>query len=192
VPIPRTTYKTFAVKVKCIRIDWIIKDPANGISFLQEMVRHKNKDIFNTDYAKIITQYLYKEYSGMLIKRLLPTYIIHQISMLGYLYTFERLRINLYFYKMDIEQIVKPGEYVPDTGEYGYDNIIFYLNFKNIFCILSFTINLVNIYFFVKQASHLGLRMALRLWSYIDLIIIIITTVMAVTVFDEVFEDLPP
>jgi hypothetical protein len=68
VPMPKTDYKTFAVKVKCVRADWIIKDMANGISFLQEMVRHKNKDVFNTDYAKIITQYLYKEYSGNLIK----------------------------------------------------------------------------------------------------------------------------
>lgn len=47
-------FHTFAVKVECIRADWIFKDK-HGITFLKEMIKQKNKDIFMTDYIKIIT-----------------------------------------------------------------------------------------------------------------------------------------
>jgi len=57
---PNSNYLTFAVKVQCVRADWIINDEVNGIAFLKEMIRLKNKDIFMTNYTKIITQYLYK------------------------------------------------------------------------------------------------------------------------------------
>ena len=118
VPSAKTDYKTFAVKVKAVRADWIIKDMVHGISFLQEMVRHKNKDVFNTDYAKIITQYLYKEYSGNLIKQLLPTYIIHQIFMIIYLFSIERLRIHIFFYHIEEEEIKRLGMANADDYEF--------------------------------------------------------------------------
>ena len=53
-------YFTYAVKIQCIRADWILNDEVNGIEFLKEMVRLKNKDVFMRSYTKIITQYLYK------------------------------------------------------------------------------------------------------------------------------------
>ena len=47
-------YLTYAVKVLCVRADWIINDD-HGILFLKEMVRLKKNDIFMTNYVKIIT-----------------------------------------------------------------------------------------------------------------------------------------
>ena len=49
-----SSYNTYAVKLLCVRADWIINDP-HGIQFLKEMVRLKKNDIFMSDYTKIIT-----------------------------------------------------------------------------------------------------------------------------------------
>ena len=48
-------YFTYAVKVQCVRADWILNDKVNGIEFLKEMIRLKNKDVFMRSYTKIIT-----------------------------------------------------------------------------------------------------------------------------------------
>ena len=47
-------YHTYAVKVYCVRADWIINNDY-GILFLKEMVKMKKNDLFMTNYAKIIT-----------------------------------------------------------------------------------------------------------------------------------------
>ena len=47
-------YHTYAVKVYCVRADWIIND-GSGLRFLEEMVRMKKNDLFMTNYSKIIT-----------------------------------------------------------------------------------------------------------------------------------------
>lgn len=49
---------------------------------------------------------------------------------------------------------------------------------KSIFIILIFIINLINIYFFVKQTKHLGTMSLLRLWSIVDLVIITINIII--------------
>jgi hypothetical protein len=54
-----TDYFTYAVKIQCVRADWILNHN-DGFKFLEEMVRLKNKNVFMRSYTKIITQYLYK------------------------------------------------------------------------------------------------------------------------------------
>ena len=56
---PDKDYFTYAVKIQCVRADWIINEK-DGIDFLNEMIRLKNKNVFMRSYTKIITQYLYK------------------------------------------------------------------------------------------------------------------------------------
>ena len=45
-----------------------------------------------TNYMKIITQFLYKQYSIRIIWMLLPFYVIHLVAILAYLAFAENLR----------------------------------------------------------------------------------------------------
>mgnify|MGYP006893249033 CR=1 FL=1 len=53
------------------------------------MVHQKRKDVFETPYVKLMTQYLYKMYSKKIMKMLLPSYVVHQLSIFIYLYISE-------------------------------------------------------------------------------------------------------
>ena len=37
-----TNFKTYAVKIQCVRADWIINDDVHGFEFLSELVKKKN------------------------------------------------------------------------------------------------------------------------------------------------------
>ena len=67
-----------------MRADWIINEDL-GIEFLKEMLAQKNKDLFMTEYVKMLTHFLYKAYSKKIMKMLLPPYIIHHIALIIYL-----------------------------------------------------------------------------------------------------------
>ena len=73
-------YKTFAVKVQCVRADWIVNDDINGIGFLRAMVHLKNKDIFMTNYTKIFpnASYFTLERSKVSLHRSILDYTIHE------------------------------------------------------------------------------------------------------------------
>ena len=51
---PENKSLTVAVNIKCIRADWIINDKEYGVQYLKQMIKLKNKDIFMTDYTKIL------------------------------------------------------------------------------------------------------------------------------------------
>tara|TARA_B110000285_G_scaffold234774_1_gene312958 strand:+ start:5126 stop:5293 length:168 start_codon:yes stop_codon:yes gene_type:complete len=48
-PAKNEEYRTFAVKVSCIRADWIVNEDI-GIEFLQTMLNKKNAETFTTPY----------------------------------------------------------------------------------------------------------------------------------------------
>jgi hypothetical protein len=53
---------TYAVKLKSIEVDWIFNEK-EGLDFLKEMIKQNNKEIFGTEYTKIIIKYLYGIFS---------------------------------------------------------------------------------------------------------------------------------
>jgi hypothetical protein len=142
------------------------------------MIRLKNKDIFMTNYTKIITQYLYKQFSGEIMSKLLPAYIIHQISIICYLYYAEGLRLHGY--------VGGENKLVIDNDSEFKSDIIYLQRMKQIFCVICLAINFVNLYFFIRQTHHLGILSVLkllRLWSFVDLIIIIVNFIIGWGIF---------
>ena len=48
-------FKTFAVNIKCVRADWILRDDLGlGLVFMNEMLKKKNREVFMTPYMQII------------------------------------------------------------------------------------------------------------------------------------------
>jgi hypothetical protein len=72
---------TYAVKIQCIRVDWIINDK-EGLKFLKELLKQQNKDIFLTPYILIVIEFLYIEYSNKIKSMLMPPFILHIISVI--------------------------------------------------------------------------------------------------------------
>lgn len=68
--------KTFAVKIECVKADWIINEPV-GLQFLKEMLRLQDKDVFVTKYIQIIVQFLYNQFKSKIMTNILPFYVIH-------------------------------------------------------------------------------------------------------------------
>ena len=60
------------------------------------MVKMKKNDLFMTNYTKIITQFLYKQFVRKILYILMPTYIVHQMSITIYLQIVEKLRLTLF------------------------------------------------------------------------------------------------
>ena len=71
-------YQTFAVQIKSVRADWIINEEI-GRTFMNEMLRKKNREVFMTPYMQVIIEFLYRAYSRRIMKILLPIYIIHLV-----------------------------------------------------------------------------------------------------------------
>jgi hypothetical protein len=77
--------KTFAVKVECVKADWIINDQI-GRYFLIELLRQQNKDVFMTKYVQIIVQFLYNNFKNKIITYLMPFYIVHTLLTMALIY----------------------------------------------------------------------------------------------------------
>jgi hypothetical protein len=111
------------------------------------------------------------------MSKLLPAYIIHQICIICYLYFAESLRTFGY---VNEKKLV-----TNDDSE--IDSMMIYLQrMKQIFCLICLSINFVNLYFFIRQTHHLGLLSVLklyRLWSFVDLVIIIVNFIIGTGVF---------
>jgi hypothetical protein len=73
-----------------IQADWIFNDPI-GIEFLKELVKQGNKEIFETKYVKIITEFLYNKYSSWVKWTIMPLYFLNLVSI----YTMVLLEDNL-------------------------------------------------------------------------------------------------
>ena len=71
-------FQTFAVSIKSVRADWIINEEI-GLTFMNEMLRKKNREVFMTPYIQVIIEFLYRAYSGRIMQFLLPIYVIHLI-----------------------------------------------------------------------------------------------------------------
>ena len=82
---------TFAVKFTSIRADWLMNEDL-GLQFLKEMLRQKRRDLFETPYIKMVTHYLYKNYSRKILILLLPCYVIHMIGIFTQLNLSETIR----------------------------------------------------------------------------------------------------
>lgn len=59
---------------------------------MKELLRQDRKDLFETEYISMLTQFLYKHYSSRIFKILLPSYLIHQVAFLAYIFFVERER----------------------------------------------------------------------------------------------------
>ena len=50
------TYYTYSVKIQTLYVDWIFNDKDDlGINFLKELVQLRRRDLFETNYVKILT-----------------------------------------------------------------------------------------------------------------------------------------
>lgn len=58
------------------------------------------------------------------------------------------------------------------------ENITKYEFIKKVLCVFLEFFNMINLWFFYKQTRHLGIISITRLWSFVDLVIIIINFVI--------------
>lgn len=137
------SYRTYATKITCIKVDWIINQN-EGLIFLREMVKQKNQNIFMTEYMKILIQFLYQIYRRKIMKMLLPPYIFHMFFAFLYILTSENYR--------DIH-LVSSGL----TGDpYDDESIYSQKSFDNWYVLLNISIgvctfmNFVNLFIFIK------------------------------------------
>ena len=89
---------TFAVDVKCVRADWIIKKK-EGLLFLKELLRQQNKDVFMTPYIMIVIQFLYQKYSASIMTRLMPPFLIHLVSVI----------VLIFLSELERDELIKTG-----------------------------------------------------------------------------------
>jgi hypothetical protein len=144
---------TFAVSFWCIRADWLI-NKREGQEFLKEMLRQERKELFETPYMEMAIQFLYKNYSRKIMRVLLPSYLVHMLVITLYLLVAE--------WNRDADRL--------ETGAESKDSM---QSIQQMLTLGMALINCVNLYFFVNQAANLGLVVFTRMWTIVDVSIII-------------------
>ena len=59
---------------------------------MQELIRQNNKDVFETDYIKIIIEFLYSKYSARIIKSIMPLFMLNYVSIFLMIFLAEQKR----------------------------------------------------------------------------------------------------
>jgi len=133
---------TMAASFTSIRADWLMNEEI-GLEFLQEMLRQKRRDLFETPYIKMATHFLYKNYSAKIFWKLLPTYIVHLVSIIAYIAVSEAGRDHE---RDDVEKSDESSAYLAE---------LVYLRY--IFLIITGIASAINLMTFFRQTINLGI-----------------------------------
>ena len=123
---------------------------------MKELYRQKNKEIFTMSYNLILIEYLYEQYKNRIIKFVMPPYLIHLVSVYLFIILAEQERNEDQGKDKEIEE---EGVDLKDTKFY-----------KNIFNLVAFIFNLINLMIFFAQSKFLKMTMFYRPWTYLDII----------------------
>jgi hypothetical protein len=137
---------TYACSIKCIRADWIFGE--NGIPFLKEMLRQKNKAVFMTPYIMILIEFLYTKYSEKIFKRIMPPFMLHLFLIFFLIYHSEHERAG------------KTEDLLGESHDLRY--------YIELVQIITCVLNIINLTIFVIQTYHLKWMQFKRLWAYLD------------------------
>jgi hypothetical protein len=69
------TYKSYPVQVVAIRIAWILEQK-EGKQFLQAIYNNENLQYYKIPTVYLVVEFLYRKYKGLLLKQLLPAFLL--------------------------------------------------------------------------------------------------------------------
>lgn len=167
---------TYSIKFRAIRIDFVINDDS-GYMFLKEMLRLKRMSLFNTPYMMLLTQFLYKNYSKRIMKMLLPSYLVHQVSMLTYVLLSEHIRDHT---KKALEITAELGVSTVFVPQKTASDLSTVMTFRIILKYIMIGCSFVNIYFLYNQIRNIRWKILTRMWSWVDFLIIVLNLTIIV------------
>lgn len=91
---------SYAVRVTCLEIDWILKDDKFGYRFLKRIYDSTNLELYNVEAVMILIEFLFEKYKKKAIKWRAPLYLA-QIAT--FLFT-AHFNEELHSLKKDIER----------------------------------------------------------------------------------------
>ena len=77
-PLDSTGYKSYPVKTIALRIAWILDQP-EGKQFLWSIYNNHNLNYYKIPSVYLIVEFLYSKYKSILLKWLLPAFILQSI-----------------------------------------------------------------------------------------------------------------
>lgn len=155
---------SFPVKVKAMRIDWMLssEDDVDGYNFLQEILRNEDLSFYNLQSMRMIIEFLYKKIKFSIFALLLPCYICNQILFVSVALVNELLRGKL---DIDVEKKTVKGN---DESKY-WTNVLIICLVLNLLTVLVQAS--INYFMFLMQ----GWRYFKRFWTWIDLSVLVIS-----------------
>tara|TARA_B110000285_G_C15087848_1_gene597246 strand:- start:497 stop:1342 length:846 start_codon:yes stop_codon:yes gene_type:complete len=159
-------YKTYAVDMKSIRADWILHGNL-GLTFMNAMLRKKNREVFMTPYMQIIIQFLYDAYSRRIMLALLPPYLLHLLFVNIQLFANESMRDQRHILDVAIKN---HDEQTLVNLQGSYDRT---KHFSDVVVIICGMFNILNTLVWIMQTRSLGWAACYRIWSIVDFNIII-------------------
>lgn len=158
------SYSSFPVKVVALRMGWMLKseDHQDGYFFLCEILRNEDLSWYNLQSLRMIIEFLYTKIKYAILCLLLPCYIINQILFVTVALVNETLRTK---YEIDKENNIVKG----NEESKQWSNILIWCLVLNLCSVLIQTF--IN-YFMFKM---MGMRYFKRVWSWIDMTILVIS-----------------
>ena len=71
-------YTSYPVKVQALNIEWIVQP--EGKSFLLNILKSGNVDLYQVPYIQIVIAFLYKEHRIKILNKVVPMYMIQVLS----------------------------------------------------------------------------------------------------------------
>ena len=139
------SFTTFAVEVKSLRADWIINEDI-GITFMNEMLKKKNREVFMTPYMQVVIQFMYEAYRHRIVYNLLPIYAVHLLFVNLYIFFVENMRFKV------LNCILYETAKCTDEDKM---EITAAVSYSNAFIIICAIMTLVNVFVFYQQTMIL-------------------------------------